>query len=151
MLRSEWQKRASKATESGKIIKAEISGLDRKIQPMMERIGRTEKPEMLALYEEQISKLNDRKLLLAEQSSLTGRPQSDFDATLRTVRSFLANPCNLWLSHQTEHQRLVLRLAFTTKLAYSRDEGFRTAETTLPFKMLADICDNKNTMVRRTG
>ncbi len=138
MLRTEWQKRQSMATEQHKTVKAEIKELDRKIQQLMERIGSTDKEEIVVLYEDQISKLNERKILLVEKSTNIGKPTTDFDETLRTVRRFLSNPSVLWHSNQIENQRIVLRLAFDTKLAYSRNEGFRTAEITTPFKLLED-------------
>src|SRR5690606_37916628 len=57
---------------------------------------------------------------------------------LRTSLDFLANPWNLWASERLEHNKAVLKLAFADRLAHVRDEGFRTPDLTLPFKVLAD-------------
>jgi site-specific DNA recombinase len=151
MLRSEWNNRERKAAEQRKFINSEITELDGRIEQIMEHICNTASQDMVVLYEKEIAKLNDRKLLLVEKSSKRGSQPADFDAIVRTVRGFLASPCNLWRSRDIEHQRLVLRLTFATKIAYSRSEGFRTAETTLPFKTLDSVAANKNTMVGAAG
>jgi len=41
----------------------------------------------------------------------------------------------------------VLRLTFAGKIPYTRNEGYRTAETTLPFKVLAGISGGKYDLV----
>ncbi len=45
-----------------------------------------------------------------------------------------SNRCELWHSQKLEHRRLVPGLAFATRIAYSRSEGFRAAETALPIQ-----------------
>jgi site-specific DNA recombinase len=42
----------------------------------------------------------------------------------------------------------VLKLAFAERLAYTRNEGFRTAVPALPFKVLADMESGKSKMAR---
>ena len=59
-----------------------------------------------------------------------------FDETVRTTLDFLSNPWKLWASGRLEDRRAVLKLAFADRLVYSRNEGVRTANTTLPFKVL---------------
>ena len=49
---------------------------------------------------------------------------------------FLSNPYKLWASEKIEHQRAVLKLAFSDRLTYVRNQGYRTTKTTLPFKVL---------------
>jgi len=53
--------------------------------------------------------------------------------------NFLANPWNLWASERLEHKKAVLKLAFVDRLAYVRNEGFRTPDLALPLKVLADL------------
>src|SRR6185312_14718371 len=48
-------------------------------------------------------------------------------------------------------KRTVLKLAFTERLAYTRNEGFRTAIPALPFKMLADLKSGKTELARPEG
>ena len=63
-------------------------------------------------------------------------PLKSFDETLRTALDFLGNPQKLWVSERLEDKRAVLKLAFADRLAYARNEGFRTANLALPFNVL---------------
>jgi len=42
---------------------------------------------------------------------------------------------------------MALKLTFSGKVSYARNDGFRTAETTLPFKMLAGISMDEKGLV----
>ena len=46
-----------------------------------------------------------------------------------------------------EDKRAVLKLVFAERLPYHRNEGYRTAKTSLPFKALEDIHMGKFEMV----
>lgn len=43
---------------------------------------------------------------------------------------------NLWSSEHLEDKRAAVKLTFASALRYSRSEGFRTADLSLPFKLL---------------
>ena len=45
----------------------------------------------------------------------------------------------------------VMKLTFADRLAYIRGEGFRTPETTLPFKALGGFSGGENKMAPRRG
>ena len=64
---------------------------------------------------------------------------------------FLANPYNTWENGTFADRRNVLKLAFASKLKYSRDEGLRTPETSIPFKVLGGFWDGKKEMAHPTG
>jgi DNA invertase Pin-like site-specific DNA recombinase len=132
MLRSIWQDRERKATAERKMLEQQIADVERKIQQVMARILDTDNAELVSLYEEQIGKLQLQKIALVEKSAQTGRTRADFDETFRTAARFLASPSELWRSHDLQNQRIVLRLAFATNLPYSRAEGFRTPDISLP-------------------
>jgi site-specific DNA recombinase len=63
-------------------------------------------------------------------------PLASFAVTCRTASAFLRNPVKLWRSGGIDGQRAVLRLAFAGRLQYARETGCRTAEFSIPFKML---------------
>ncbi len=65
--------------------------------------------------------------------------------------AFLASPWKIWASEAFEDKRAVLKLTFADRLAYVRNEGFRTAKTTLPFKVLGGLTGGKNEMTERDG
>ena len=106
---------------------------------------------MIAAYETRIKSLEDRKIVLAEKIATTGRPVRSFDETLRTAFDFLASPWNLWSSERLEDKRTVLKLAFADRLAYVRNEGFRTPNFSLPFKTLDNFEQHEMRVARPAG
>ena len=62
-----------------------------------------------------------------------------------------SNPQKLWVSERMEDKKAVLRLVFTDKLSYCKDEGFRTAQTTFPITLLGQLDGNSSEMVRLAG
>jgi hypothetical protein len=47
-----------------------------------------------------------------------------------------------------EHKKAVLKLAFADRLTYVRNEGLRTPNLALPFKVLADLKSSESKMAR---
>ena len=108
-------------------------------------------PSVIATYETRIKTLEDRKLVLLEKIGKTGRPVRSFDETLRTAFDFLASPWQLWTSERLEDKRTVLKLAFADRLVYTKKQGFRTPDFSLPFKALTQISGPDFKMVRLAG
>ena len=69
--------------------------------------------------------------------------QADQTQSVRTALEFLENPHKLWATGELANQRAVLKLIFSEPLAWKRNEGVRTAKTTLPFKYLGDFCSGQ--------
>lgn len=74
------------------------------------------------------------------------RPAASFDKTLRTALDFLANPWKLWKSERLEDKQTVLKLAFADRLRYTRENGFRTADLSMPFSLLTQVSGAKSLM-----
>ena len=81
---------------------------------------------VITAYENRIRELEGDKIELGEQIANCGRPLRSFDETLRTVP----------------------KLAFTDRLAYTRNEGYRTVYIAFRFKLLANLNGNENKMAR---
>ncbi len=105
----------------------------------------------ITAYEQQITRLEERKVELSESIKKCGRPLRDFDGTFRTAFEFLGNPQKLWHSKRLEERRLVLKMAFADRLPYVRNEGFRTAPIALPFRVLQQLEDPNCKMARPGG
>lgn len=108
-------------------------------------------PSVITAYENRIRKLEAQRIVLQEKIAHCGRPLKSFDDSFRTALDFLGNPMKLWISPRLEDKRTVLKLAFAERLAYTRNEGFRTAVPALPFKVLGDMKSGKSKMARPTG
>ncbi|MEM5581183.1 hypothetical protein WNZ15_01885 [Roseibium sp. AS2] len=61
----------------------------------------------------------------------------------------LSRPWKIWENGEVERRQTVLKLVFDDRLAYCRENGFRTPEIAVPFKALGGICSGKKKW--RTG
>lgn len=138
------KERAEKATR-------EIALVERKIEQLLERIVETDNRALIKTYEGQINKLQDRKHLLAEQTRFMRSPRKPFEESFRTAFQFVENPRILWDSRNTEHHKKLFRLTFAERIAYSREDGLRTPQTTLPFKALRAVLGGENGVARPKG
>ena len=129
----------------------EMRDLDKKVDQLLDRIVDAASDSVVTAYEKRIRDLEAHKTLLRERIALCGKPMASFRETYRTAFDFLANPCALWRSPNLEDRRAVLKLVFAEKLPYHRNEGYRTAETTLPFKVLSDFRNMKSGVVELRG
>ena len=88
---------------------------------------------------------------MAEKIKNCGRPIESFEDTFRTAIIFLGNPRKLWESECIEQRRMLLRMAFADKIAYDRNQSFRTAAMSQPFSLLEDLREGKYEMVGQAG
>ena len=151
MFRDLWDNRLGQVEAQRKALAAQLVKIDRQVSQFLERIIESNVPSVIGAYEEKVRTLETDKLLIKEKMASAGRPASGFDETLRTALGFLANPCNLWKSDRLEDRKAVLKLTFTDQLRYKRGEGFRTANLSLPFKVLGDVSAHKKEMARPKG
>ena len=63
----------------------------------------------------------------------------------------LANPSKIYEKGSFALKLTVLKLTFAVPLLYSRNEGYRTAQTTFSFKVLAALITPKCEMVGDPG
>jgi site-specific DNA recombinase len=146
-----WAHRLDYQKSRGRSLEGEILKAERKIEQLLDRIVEADSATVIGAYEKRIQKLEGDKLEMREKIAACGRPLKGFDETFRTAMDFLARPHKLWGSNDFEDKRAVLKLAFTDRLAYVRNEGFRTAKTTLPFKALGGFAGCENKMARPRG
>jgi site-specific DNA recombinase len=151
MLEDLWADRARHVKQQGDAARSELQLTQRKIDQVMERLLASQSPTLMTAFENQIHKLEEQKARMSAQISKCARPLPSFDDTFQTAMIFLANPCNLWDSGRLEDKRMVLKLAFSTTLAYSSETGFTTAELSLPFKMLNTLKTGGFKMVELSG
>ena len=151
MFRDLWNHRLTQADAQADAIRTELTKVEKQIDQLLDRVVDASVPSVINAYETRIRRFEEQKLLMLEKLASCARPASDFDAALRTALDFLANPWNLWQSDRLEDRRTVLKLTFSERLAYKCKEGFRTAQLSMPFNILAGILSGKMEMVRPTG
>jgi site-specific DNA recombinase len=151
MMKDLWKNRIASFKQSLGTVRREIVKIERKAAQVMDRLLQADSPVLIKAYEKEIQKLEETKLSYQEKLTKKDKAKPDFEETFRTALNFLANPWKLWASDRLEHQRMVLKMVFATNLSYVKNEGFRTAETTLPFKVLAGFQGQNNEMVEGAG
>ena len=148
MLRKWWDSLSANSKDQAKALNTHVAQIERDVDKLLERILDVSEPRVIQKFEERIRDLEDEKIIAKERAAKSLRPASNFDDTLRTALTFLANPWNLWRSEDFDGRRAVLKLMFAERLRYTRNEGFRTANLTLPFKVLGALKTAENSMAR---
>ena len=118
------------------MIEKRIKKTEEEIDGLLSLIVEVTSKTVLSTYERRISELERKKLVLVEQAANTGQPKRPFDETFRTALAFLENPRKFWDSGEFIQRRMLLKLAFTARIHYQRNEGFRTAQPSVPFELL---------------
>ncbi|MCK5373946.1 MAG: zinc ribbon domain-containing protein [Alphaproteobacteria bacterium] len=146
-----WNIRKVRMKEEVVSIKGEIGTIEKKTHQFLNRIVEADSTPLITAYENQVRTLEEQRIALKEKVSNCGRPLQPFDQTFRTAMEFLGNPQKLWTSERMEDKKAVLRLVFADKLTYCKDEGFRTAQTTLPITLLGQLGGDSSGMVGQAG
>ena len=118
------------------ILKADVKATEKQIDGLLERIMGVSSSRVINAYETKIEKLERNKRVLVEKLQSGGKSNGRFNDFIEHALTFLANPWKIWDSGKFTLQRTVLGLAFSERIAYCRNEGYRTSKTTLPFKVL---------------
>ncbi|MEM6890788.1 MAG: hypothetical protein AAGA74_16180 [Pseudomonadota bacterium] len=139
MFRDLWEERNGSLADRRKEQRKAIKAHEAKINKLTDRLIDTDSPSVIRAMETKLETLESELASMQEKLAQSGKSLGDFDVSFRTAMSFLANPCKLWDSEHIEDRKAVLRLVFAAPLPYARNEGFRTAKTTISFKVLGGI------------
>ena len=151
MLSDLWQHQRETIGDQVKASKEKLEKIDGKSAKLVDKIVEADNQTLVKAYEAKIKKLDENRIALTEKIEKCGRPLASFEKTYRTAMQFLSNPWKLWDSDNIIDKRLVLRLAFSDHLKYTPEQGYRTAKTTLPFKVLEHISEGSSGVVRAAG
>ena len=150
-----WDENTLAQKDRQKALKREIKQLEKKSDSIMDHIINASQSRLISMYETKLAEIEDQRTLLSEQfdelDEKNGTKRPELESSYRTALEFLANPWKLWDSRRFEDKRAVLKLVFSNPISYSRKNGYRTAKTTLPFKVLEDLSSMKNQMVGGNG
>ncbi len=147
MFKHAWDIRSVQFEEMRLALKKEIQGINKQTENLLERIMATSNPTVIHAYEDKITQLEKNKLVLSEKLQNKGPRKGTQEEFMELSMKFLANPYNIWVSGDLKLKRLVLRMAFTDKISYTKNQGYGTPKTALTFKVLDDISEHKEGMV----
>ena len=154
MFEDVWEDRRHLVKQEAQEMKSQIPTLEAQVEKYLQRLTDTDNPIVVKKYEQEITRLEEQKIVLREKVEKCGRPLQPFEDCFRTAMTFLSNPCYYYQNGGLDDKRIVQRLVFLKKLPYQRNEGFRTAgneEFSLPFRCLQDFTSGKYEMARPEG
>lgn len=131
-----WEHSRKRTQQQLAHLKEQARKAEHQIASLLDRIVDADNPRVIAAYEKRIAEMEREKALAAEKQATMSQPTAAFAERFRTAMLFLANPQKHWGSGRLDLQRLVLKLVFLRPVAYHRNEGFRTAQTSVPFTLL---------------
>lgn len=143
MFRHAWDQRLSQAQEVIQSGQRQIREIEKQVETLLSRIMESTNTTVITTYEDKITALEKKKIILSEQLANQAEPTGTYEEKLEPVLTFLANPYKLWETGHTALRRLVLKLAFADRIQYDRNQGPRTPEIALPFKALERITDGR--------
>ena len=150
MFKELWARRHHDAAATVRALKDELARIERSIESYVERLVETSVPAVQRALEKRVETLEAEKLLAAEKLARSGKIDGTFDLRLRTALGFLAKPYAVWEKGGLDDRRAVLKLTFADRLRYKRGEGFRTANLSLPFRVLDSFLRGENGMAHPT-
>lgn len=151
MLKDMWEHSRSQWAEQAAAMKKRIKTIERKVEQLVDRIMDSESTAVITAYEKRVTRLEREKAMLSENAKQTPENRGKFEDVLELALCFLANPYKLWASGDLANRRLVLKMTFAKRLAYHRNQGYRTPEISIPFKLLQEITDSECEMVPGRG
>lgn len=146
-----WKNRQEQAYGQTKTIQQQLLLINRKVEQFLDRVVEADNPVLIQTYETKIRTLQEERTALNEKIKLCGRPLDTFENTFRTAINFLGNPLSLWESECIQQRRLLIRMAFSDRMTYDRNKGFRTAAFSQPFAVLEDLRQGNLEMVGPVG
>ncbi len=148
LIENAWTQRTQQTQKTTKSLRRKMRKIEKDIDSFLDRIVDAESSTAIRAYERKIGKLEQEKQLTSESLEKQQKVTRGASSWLELPMKLLANPCILWESGDYWLQRLVLRLVFSEPLSYCRNEGYRTAKTTLPINVLRVFEGDNSKMVR---
>ena len=142
MLKDAWSQRMNQGDQAKADLKRQIKEFDKQQDALIQRIVETSNPKVAAAYEAKIAKLEEDKLLLGDQLAQNGKPSSTKQEIFELLRDFLSSPWNTYKNGSLDTRKTVLKTAFKAPLAYDRQKGFRTPQTSVIFTFFEKFSSN---------
>ena len=141
-----WNKRIN---DMSKVTKEHENSLDEirlKMRNLIDRLSKTENENLIKAYESELEKLSNEEQVLENQTQFMRSRKPDFGTALDITFNFLKNPYLYWKKDDIKSKHLVLKLVFEDRIIYDRENGFGTANLSLPLRvfelsMLGNSCD----------
>ena len=148
MFRYAWDLRLAEAHRERDAVLGQLNDVEAQIEGLLNRIVESSSGTVVKALEARVEKLERQKFVLNERSNKIVPPKGRMEEFIELSLRFLASPWDIYKNGSLTVKQTVLRLAFSEPLRYSRETGYRTIETALPFKVLAGFSSQMCEMVR---
>ena len=98
-------------------------------------------------YEKRIEELSKQEALVSEQITNPAIKGLSFETALEAVLAYIKNPSDKWKNGTLNDKRLVLKLVFADKIPYDYENGFGTANYSLPIKAFELLATSESQLV----
>ena len=142
-----WDMRLAEAHSAKLALVKQLKDVEAQIEGVMDRIVVATNPSIISAYEKRIERLERDKFVLSERVENFIPPKGRLEEFIELSLKFLSKPWEIYENGSLAVKHTVLRLAFSEPLRYSRENGYRTTETTFPFKVLAGFNNQNEEMV----
>lgn len=142
-----WDKHALQQEQLKLTLKKQTKSLEQDVEKTLNKIVEADSLIVIKRLENRIEELESKKLMINEKIANCGRPVRPYDEMYRTALRFLAEPHKVWAYGGYKEKMAVKKLVLSERITYVRNEGYRTTEFSLPFRLLADFSGSKNGMV----
>lgn len=147
MISDAWNMRLDQARMERDEWCKQLKAMEARIDDLLDRIVEAKSPSVIAAYEKRIEKLERDKLVLAEKAEKPLPNEGRLEECIELSLKFLARPWEIYKNGTYAVRQTVLRLAFSKPLTYSPEGVYGTPKTTLPFKVLGGLDNEKCEMV----
>ncbi|MEH6477621.1 MAG: recombinase family protein [Sneathiella sp.] len=150
MLQDAWKLRGRKDSQSSKDRKKRISEINRKIDLTMDRYVENVSDVVTSALERKLEKLHSDRACEEQKATRASDTTSNFSDVFEPAAPILEKPLKIWKKSTLEWRQAMIRMIFAQPAVYSRKDGFRTVNLTLPFRALADCCASEYGLVPHT-
>ncbi|GFE65539.1 recombinase family protein [Litoreibacter roseus] len=147
MFKDAWDKRLEQTHAEQDRWRVELKAVNGKIEDLLDRIVEARSDSVISAYESRIEKLEREKIRLAEKAGAPLPNEARFEECIELSLKVLSRPWEIYKNGSYAVRQTVLRLVFSKPLTYSHEGVYGTVETTLPFKVLGGINNEKCEMV----
>lgn len=146
-----WSRRMQIVSTATQQKEAGLASYQHEKSRLIELITRSSSEGVVVAYEARLNELATKESALLEKIREAKLKGQDFGTAMNAVVDLIGNPYAKWRNDNIEDKKLVLKLVFTDKLRYSRDNGFGTADYSLPIKVFEQLSTNNSQGVEMWG
>lgn len=135
-----WKDEMKKIRETEKQHKARLEEIQEEIKGFMDRVSKTKKETLIQEYEQQIENLiREKEQIETKTTNAQQKLSVSFETALNQVFEVLENPHIQWEKEDLFEKRMIFKIVFEKKLAYDPQNGFGTAELSLPLRVFEQV------------